>query len=488
MTRLVGPSLVLILLSGHVAGRTWKDISLVHSLDIPEEYLAEGRRESDPFYYEPPRHPVESENPPGATPTADPRPCPGCDDYTLTPEEKYPTNDVPTNPPRDYFNYDVSIDAKYGPGYPSYFQYGNGYRIHYLNNGWANFQKSNNFDYYWDEFSSNGFGAYKGVLANHDMDTSICGSGNIQSPIDIRLSGVACVETHQIRHRPGDFRVEGSNVRRQILGSKLRLLYDRRPCRDLSKDACKEPDPPFADFPNGWAGNADVMHVDFKLPAEHQIYGEKFDAEMQVYHLHPGRRLIPAVSILFRVQSDGYNTVLQQAIDAFQYEFDRDQAKCSNRIRRDRKLVSEFHTKIMDNDVESPKTDYRNWGEFSTQLDDPEFPEEAQHTRRMQEKFNPYHEELMRTVYFYGYDGSLTEPPCTEIVSWFIMDEPATMSLQQLEQMRNILFNHVDKDCLRTSVHDTERGVSRPVQDTNDRMVWHCTRDHFPPDSERKNN
>lgn len=257
----------------------------------------------------------------------------------------------------------------------------------------------------------------------------------------------------------------------------------------LSNEACKEPDPPFADFPNGWAGDADALHVDFKLPAEHQIYGEKFDAEMQIFHLHPGRRLMPAISVLFRVEPDGHNTILQQAIDAFQFEFDRDQAKCGQRLRRDRKLISDFHSTLMDENLESSGIDYKSWGEFSTLLDDPNFTEEGQqHARRMQEKFHPYHEELMRTVYFYGYDGSLTEPPCTEIVSWFVMDEPATMSPQQLEQMKNILFNHVDDDCHRTSVHYYNRGVARPIQDTNGRMVWRCNRDNFPPDSERTNN
>lgn len=231
------------------------------------------------------------------------------------------------------------------------------------------------------------------------------------------------------------------------------------------------------------------MHVDFKLPAEHQIYGEKFDAEMQIFHLHPGRRLMPAVSILFRVQADGHNNILQQAIDAFQFEFDRDQAKCMNNVRRERKLISDFHSIVLDEDVESSETDYESWGDFSTFLDDPGYAGKSEQTeRRMQEKFHPYHEELMRTIYFYGYDGSLTEPPCTEIVSWFIMDEPATISPQQLQQMQNILFNHVDDDCYRTSVHDNNRGVARPIQDTNGRMVWHCNSKHFPPDSERTNN
>lgn len=253
----------------------------------------------------------------------------------------------------------------------------------------------------------------------------------------------------------------------------------------ISKEACKEPDPPFADFPNGWPSDADALHVDFKIPAEHQIYGEKFDAEMQIYHLHPGRRLMPAISILFSVDPNGHNTILQQAIDAFQHEYDVDQAKCGQRKKRDRKLISDFHSAVTRGNSTRSETDYEVWDEFSTDLDDPAFEKRERNARQLTEKFHPYHGDLIRTVYFYGYDGSLTEPPCTEIVSWFIMDEPAIMSPQQLAQMKHILFTHVDDQCEKTSVHFEDRGVARPIQDSNGRMVWHCTRSHFPPDSER---
>ena len=88
----------------------------------------------------------------------------------------------------------------------------------------------------------------------------------------------------------GDHGVKGSSVDKQILSSKLRLVYERRPCQDIMDTVCAEPDPPTADFPNGWGGFADLMHVDFKIPAEHKINGESFDGEMQIYHLHPGQR------------------------------------------------------------------------------------------------------------------------------------------------------------------------------------------------------
>ena len=55
---------------------------------------------------------------------------------------------------------------------------------------------------------------------------------------------------------------------------------------------------------------------------------------------------------------------------------------------------------------------------------------------------------------YYTYDGSLTTPPCSEIVTWIVMQTPTTMSAEQLDALR--------------SVHDDN---ARPVQPLNDREV-----------------
>ena len=114
-----------------------------------------------------------------------------------------------------------------------------------------------------------------------------------------------------------------------------------------------------------------------------------------------------------------------------------------------------------------------------------------QHRRRLAGRasrttgWNPHHKSLVPSHYLYGYDGSLTEPPCAEIVSWFVVDTPMKLSRRQLEQMKTILFANVDETCRETSVH-YQRSVARPIQETGgNRDVWHCTRDNFLPDKER---
>jgi carbonic anhydrase len=58
----------------------------------------------------------------------------------------------------------------------------------------------------------------------------------------------------------------------------------------------------------------------------------------------------------------------------------------------------------------------------------------------------------------YTYSGSLTTPPCSEGVRWHVMQEPLTLSAQQLNAL--------------TSIYD---GNNRPVQPLNDRELDRVT-------------
>jgi hypothetical protein len=230
--------------------------------------------------------------------------------------------------------------------------------------------------------------------------------------------------------QPGDFRVTGAAIQKQILPSKLRLLYQRRPCADfVNNPICSEPDPPHADFPNGWGGFSDMMHVDFKFPSEHRIYGQSFDGEMQIYHLHPGRRRLPVISVMINAARSsnpdhGHNEYLQEAIDEFQYEHDSNMAHCSSTVAS--VVERNGQTRRLENDSRySPNEGFLfnetidSFDNFYNQLSrmadgsDSFVQAESQRRRRLSRIWHPYHESLMPSYYFFGYDGSLTEPPCT---------------------------------------------------------------------------
>ena len=131
----------------------------------------------------------------------------------------------------------------------------------------------------------------------------------------------------------------------------------------------------------------------------------------------------------------------------------------------------------------------------STVLDEPPDIDAAfqeDYRRKTQEenlyrKFDVWDREwIMTSDWFFGYEGSLTEPPCTEFLEWRIIDTPALISREQLTQMKRILFNHVGEDCQRTSVHSEEYGVARPLQSYNDRLVHRCMCRDFLGDESRK--
>lgn len=55
---------------------------------------------------------------------------------------------------------------------------------------------------------------------------------------------------------------------------------------------------------------------------------------------------------------------------------------------------------------------------------------------------------------FYSYKGSLTTPPCSEIVNWVIFDEPIQVSRQQIEQFTQVISDN-----------------ARPIQAVNRRLL-----------------
>ncbi|KAI4487824.1 hypothetical protein M0802_011784 [Mischocyttarus mexicanus] len=63
---------------------------------------------------------------------------------------------------------------------------------------------------------------------------------------------------------------------------------------------------------------------------------------------------------------------------------------------------------------------------------------------------------------YYTYEGSLTTPDCTEVVTWFIMNEKLTVSQNQLEVLQNV-----------ESPNGTLKFNYRPIQSLGNRDVYY---------------
>lgn len=71
---------------------------------------------------------------------------------------------------------------------------------------------------------------------------------------------------------------------------------------------------------------------------------------------------------------------------------------------------------------------------------------------------------MVRKSHLFNYDGSLTTPPCSEIVNWWVINNPLSISMSELERLRETYGDRPAAD----KGHN-----NRPTQDLNDRKVKH---------------
>jgi hypothetical protein len=287
-----------------------------------------------------------------------------------------------------------------------------------------------------------------------------------------------CLSIHEIRTECGvDPLSDEIAYEKVILPHKLSIVAKGRPCLNVLQNGwgigeCQTNQPPMVDYPrysSAISDYADMHHFDIKYPSEHTIKGESFDAEIQMFHVHFHRGRFSNIGVLVRATGNGFNQEFQFILDEFQKVYDHNAEECE--MHKERKLRG--------TDKESLESGRQeNGGSPST----------FQHDRNLtlidqihRIKFNPYSDAFMTTMFFYRYDGSITEPPCKDI-TWWVMKDPMYISFEQLNQLRNIMFTHVDRNCRKTSVHNEEQSVARPVQALGDRVMEFCQEGDFISD------
>ena len=191
------------------------------------------------------------------------------------------------------------------------------------------------------------------------------------------------------------------------------------------------------------------------------------------------------------------NEHLQEVIDAFKVIYKEDERKCNQ--RRSESEANSFASgfggnnkrMLFDEDFVVNNTatlnilDYEDNGEVEgREGSNSTLSQQHRQHRRLSLKWHPFHPDIQKTVHFWGYSGSFTDPPCTrDIVDWKIMDVPTPISSIQLKQLKHLLYTHVDDKCRRTSVHNSQGSVARPTQPTL--KYYKCTRDDYVSDEER---
>lgn len=85
--------------------------------------------------------------------------------------------------------------------------------------------------------------------------------------------------------------------------------------------------------------------------------------------------------------------------------------------------------------------------------------------------FNPY-EVVPSNSSVYVYAGSLTTPPCTEIVTWNVVEQPISISVREYVAITILILNYINPEtCVEASISSPSGYTSRPTQPLNGRIV-----------------
>ena len=82
--------------------------------------------------------------------------------------------------------------------------------------------------------------------------------------------------------------------------------------------------------------------------------------------------------------------------------------------------------------------------------------------------------KLLPTVWYCGYRGSITMPPCTNRVVWRFLDLPLHVSKKQLERIQSLIKEQKDEKCKPNRVAFNGK-VNRPIQKIDKQEVFCCT-------------
>jgi carbonic anhydrase len=172
--------------------------------------------------------------------------------------------------------------------------------------------------------------------------------------------------------------------------------------------------------------------------SEHSLDQEFFDAELHIVHQQrDNNNQLAVIGIFIVSDSEDDNLDFDQMLNEWEVEYSLMLDTCSNTRRQ---LSSTLR-----------KT--------TTTTDDT--------------SFNIYN-LIPQGTSFYRYNGSLTTPPCSEIVDWSVAEIPLFISVHQYRKLMSIILNYRHSEtCELASIASPSGTTSRPIQPLNQRHVQH---------------
>ena len=270
--------------------------------------------------------------------------------------------------------------------------------------------------------------------------------------------------------KPGKLPLSSDKIIKRIDPNKLSIIMNRRACLDVDIEECNVDRAPVSDYPRYSSGQthfSDLLQWDLKVPGEHWLDGESFDAEIQMLHAHLSSPRVSSIGIPIRATENGFNAAFQEILDQFQLTYDADKARCEAKKSSRRRAAG-----MADVDLAKDDKHHTPFGD----------PDSARKLQLSSKEFNPYSIAFLTTIFFFRYDGTTTDPPCV-FLTWWVMSSPMRISFEQLDQAKHLLFTHVNGDCEKTSVHNADQSVARPLQKrADDQFVMECKEGDFKAD------
>lgn len=340
-------------------------------------------------------------------------------------------------------------------------------------------------DYSYDPSASNGpdswgsveeLGVWGTTYENEFISTwgNMCASGARPSPLHLEASELApCSDVHELLTRQiSDVDCDRHDLTFDITPYSLRASFP------LTNETCLSP----TLTASGRFDDFSLMWMDLRARSEHVVEGKRYDAELQMIHAGTGleKGQLLTVSLLLEATSSTDDLELEWLLQQWEKVAEQEVEDCSRRVRRRMGDVSGYTShKHSDNDasIAENQRNLQSSTPSSCQTDrwgggcEPDGP---------RKRMFPYN--MWQSIWYYGYYGSLTTPPCTPVVQWYILEEPRRISRRQYKRLTNLLKQSRDATCQADSAVDARTGDSfRPIQtrDVTYQHIYRCTFDDF---------
>lgn len=344
-----------------------------------------------------------------------------------------------------------------------------------------NWKDSYNLDFSYDANAENGPSAWGDVEGSGpwvdysnplvDQAGNQCASGSRPSPLHLEAISSQCNDVHELLPR----QITDSDCTRQDLSFDI-TPYSLRASFPLSNSTCVRPSLTVS----GRFDDFELLWMELHARSEHVIEGKRYDAELQMMHAGVGVEdgQLLAVSLLIEATASVDHLEFEWMLQQWQQVAEQEAQGCS---RRQLRKVSDFELKPRPTD-EVPQTNQDQERELQFRPSPCATDRFGGGCEPLAPRRRIYPYNLWSTIWYYGYSGSLTTPPCTTGVQWRVLEQPMQISRRQYKQLKRLLTQSRDSSCEFDTAVDPSTGENfRPLQPRDQffQNVFRCTFDDF---------